>query len=549
MSPLQGSDIRPAGSKAAKDARDLAATEQVPSALPSSRSVVLLLACLLVAVVALARPARADAASPQLHGAMTHSMWSASTKEVYDREFDMLRDAGANAIRVDLSWSSLETKGKGQYSQWFIDKTDSVIADARARGLNVIANFWSTPCWASTAPAELQQDCAGTWWDRGVDRYAPRDAADYADAIEFVARRWGSQLAALEIWNEPNLPDQGFLKSPDPAADYAGLLKAAYPRAKAASPGLTVIGGALAFSDGQFLERLYDFGIKGHFDGISIHPYNEWRDPDDSWKPEWRKYTFLTGVPWIHDIMTRHGDGDKGLWLTEFGFSTCGTGDRWCVSEQQQAQYVDDSFRIARRWDYVKAAILYNLRNKGTNPVDREDQFGILHRDFTPKPAWDRFKEAMASYERDPAPPEGEASAPIVAPDLGVAPPLPVIIGPSTITATRSGKAPVRVTCPAGETVCAGVVMLTARVRNRRRGIRRSAVRQVQLGSRHVRVRPGGRKTVHVRIPSRLRRLVAQSGHLRIVVRMVGSGEGGSSRRQSTRKTLRTARLRAAMRS
>lgn len=498
-----------------------------------------LVACLALLIAALAVPPRADAAEGQLHGAMTHSMWTNSTKDVYDREFDMLQEAGANAIRVDLSWSSLETGGKGQYSKWFIEKTDSVIADARARGLNVIANLWSTPCWASTAPADLVQDCAGSWWDRGVDRYAPRNAADYADAIEFVARRWGSQLAALEIWNEPNLPDQGFLKSPDPAADYAGLLKAAYPRAKAASPELTVLGGALAFSDGPFLERLYDLGIKGSFDGISFHPYNEWRDPDDAWKPEWRKFTFLTGVPWMRSIMEKHGDADKGIWLTEFGFSTCGAGDRWCVSESQQAEYVKDSFRIARRWDYVKAAIVYNLRNKGTNPVDREDQFGILNRDFSPKPAWSSFKEAMAAYGTD-APEAPVEAAPVEAPDLSVAAPLPVIVGPSTITATPSGKAPVTVSCPAGEAVCAGEVSLVTRLPGGRR-VRGS--RDVKFGSRNVRVRPGSKKTVHFRIPRRLRRLVAGRARVKMVVHMKGTASDGSGSFRRTRKTLRTARM------
>ncbi|HEX8065101.1 MAG TPA: cellulase family glycosylhydrolase [Thermoleophilaceae bacterium] len=503
--------------------------------------------CAAVAIAALAWPATAGAASSQLHGAMTHSMWNGSNKAVYDREFDMLQDAGANAVRIDLSWSSLETDRKGQYSQWFIDKTDSVIQDARARGLNVIANLWSTPCWASTAPTDLRQSCVGAWWDRGVDRYSPSNPADYADAVAFVARRWGSQLAALEIWNEPNLPDQGFLRSPDPAADYAAMLKAAYPAAKAASPGLTVLGGALAFSDGEFLERLYDEGIKDHFDGISIHPYNEWRDPEDSWKPEWRKYTFLTGVPWIHDIMARHGDGDKGLWLTEFGFSTCGSGDRWCVSAEKQATYVDHSFAIARKWGYVKAAILYNLRNKGTDPTDRESQFGILDRDFSPKPAWAAFKGAMAAYGGDEAQePTAPTAAPVAAPDLASAP-LPVIEGPGTITATPSGKAPVTVTCPAGERACAGEVTLTTRVPPRRRG-RGAKSRQVRLGGRQVRVRPGGRKTVHVRIPRHLRPLVARRSRLHLVVRMAGKDARGQSRNRSSRKTLRTERLRAAMR-
>jgi hypothetical protein len=265
----------------------------------------------------------------QLRGAQTHPLWWDSKPADFDRELDLLKDAHGGVVRFDIAWSSLETEGKGKFSSWYVDKADLFLQHAAERGLKAIATLWATPCWASSAPETDKQGCAGAWWDRGVDRWAPANAADYADAADWVARRWGDKLAALEIWNEPNLPDQYSLRAPDPGAAYADLLKTAYPRVKQAAPALPVLGGVLAFSDGPFLERLYDLGIGGHFDGISIHPYNEWRDPDDPWKPEYRKYTFLTGVPWIQSIMAAHGDGDRGLWLTEFGFSTCGNGSKW----------------------------------------------------------------------------------------------------------------------------------------------------------------------------------------------------------------------------
>ena len=334
--------------------------------------------------------------APQLRGAQLHSLWYDSSLADMERELDLVKDAGGDTVRIDLAWSSLETNAKGDFSSWYVNKADAFMAAAGERGLKVIGTLWATPCWASAAPEEKKLGCTGAWWDRGVDRYAPANPSDYADAAVWVARRWGAQLVALEVWNEPNLPDKYSLQAPDPAAAYAGILKAAYPRVKEAVPGLRVIGGALAFSDGDFLERLYDLGIKGHFDAFSIHPYNEWRDPDDLWKIEWRKYTFLTGVPWVRSVMEAHGDGDKSIWLTEFGFSTCGTGSSWCVAPQAQSEFINDSFRIAAGWDYVEAAIAYNLRNKGTDPEDRESQFGLVARDFTPKPGYEGFKAAMA---------------------------------------------------------------------------------------------------------------------------------------------------------
>ena len=492
------------------------------------------LVVLLIAILAVSIPgvARAD---QQLRGAQTHSLWSSSTIEESNREIDMLADSGANAVRIDISWSSLETEGKGRYSPWYVKKADHIFERAQARGLKIIAVLWSTPCWASEAPDTLRQGCEGAWWDRDVDRYAPRDVNDYGDAAQYVATRWGSKLSALEIWNEPNLSDQYSLRGDDPAGKDAAMLKVAYPRVKAAAPGLPVLAGVLSGSDGEFLEKLYANGIGGHFDGVSIHPYNEWRDPDDPWKDEWKRWSFLKGIPWIHEVMTKHGDGDKGVWLTEFGFSTCGRGSSWCVSEQQQAEYVKDSFRIARRWDFVKAAIVYNLRNKGSDPTGREDQFGMVHRDFSPKPAWTAFHEAMAANDSTQGPDPGASTDSAHAPE--VAAPGPVAVSPT-------GIAPVPVTCRADSAApCAGTI--TVETKKPVRHGKKKRKKRLRLGSRRVRIKPGGTKIVNIKIPRRHRALLKRLGTVRVRVTVASPPRVGVARGATRRAglTLQTRRI------
>lgn len=375
---------------------------------PRREAVLLSVATIAIAtVMALTPVVETATASAELgprvprRGAQVHSLWSSSTLEHATRELNRLQSAGADTVRLDLSWSSLEQKGKGQYAQWYVDKADAVFNAAAARGIKVVAAFHTTPCWASSAPDGLKQDCSGTWWDRNVHNYPPTSASNYADAAAWVARRWGDRMAALEIWNEPNEANQDFLISTDPAAAYAALVKAAYSPVKTTRPELPVIVGSTSFADRTFIQRLYDLGIKGHHDGIAIHPYNESRDPDDRRSAGLEKWTFRSGVPWIRRAMVANGDADKGLWLTEFGWSTCASGSSsWCVTEAKQSEYVNDAFRIAREdnWGYVKAMLVYNLRNKGTDPADRESQFGLLRRDFTAKPGWLRFRDAMARW-------------------------------------------------------------------------------------------------------------------------------------------------------
>ncbi len=337
---------------------------------------------------------------PEYRGAQTHPLWGRS-EEGFIRELDRLKEAGADTVRFDIGWASLEREGDDDYSSTYIAKADAVFEAAAARGIKVITTFWSTPCWASSAPDTLKQDCSGAWWDRDVQKYPPSDPGEYSEAAAFVANRWGDKMAAFEVWNEPDEANQSFLVSPNPAYDYAQIVKSAYRPLKEAQPTLPVIVGSTTFANRVFLERLYDYGIQPYHDGISIHPYNEKRDPDLHAEPEFVKWSYRDGVPWVRDLMLERGDADKGLWLTELGWTTCNDyTSKFCVTENQQEKYVNDAFRIQRedRWDYVKAMIVYNLRNKGTDPGDREDQYGLLRRDFTPKPSWSYFTDALARW-------------------------------------------------------------------------------------------------------------------------------------------------------
>jgi polysaccharide biosynthesis protein PslG len=366
------------------------------------------LACLAAAICTLAFGAGAvQASAPPLVGAATHPLWSDSTVEDSDRELDMLVQAGANVVRIDLSWSSLEETAKGAHAQWYVNKADTFFQRARERGLRVIATLSTTPCWASSAPPEAKQNCVGAWWEPGRDvhLYPPADPADFADAAAWVADRWGADLAALEIWNEPNCTC--WFKSPNPVPAYADLLKHSYARIKHEAPAVQVIGPSLLFSDAPFLQALYEHGISGHLDAVSIRPFSQGRDPADPTPPNGdRKRSYLLGVPWIREVMAAHGEGDKRLWFTELGWSSCHPGTNfWCITAELQASYLAAAMRIVRdRWDFVEAVSVYNLRNKGTDPTDRETQMGLLHRDFTPKPAYWAFKDVLADLAANPLP-------------------------------------------------------------------------------------------------------------------------------------------------
>jgi hypothetical protein len=390
----------------------------------------------LCAITALAAPS-AHAAAPEWRGVQLHSLWWDGSNSDMDRELDLARDAGANVVRVDVGWSSLETSGKGP-GGWYLDKLDRLVAGASARGLKVLPGVLGTPCWASSAPDSLRQGCQGSWWNRDqITMYPPRDNQDFADIAVFIARRYEGKLAAIELWNEPNLNEDRFWIAPDEPRAYAELVKAAYPRLKQAAPSLPVLAGALAYGNDAWVRGMYANGIKGNYDGLSIHPYNDGAPQAGSW----------SGIQWARALQREAGD-TAPLWLTEFGWSTCRVGSGWCASQADQANFITAAFQALSAEPNVKAGIVYNLRNKGTNADSMEDNFGLVGRDFSVKPGYTALKAALTGSP-PPSPPAGSPPAGGSPPPNPPKPPASSPPAGNTPPSPSSGPAPAKPAAPA----------------------------------------------------------------------------------------------------
>ena len=337
----------------------------------------------------------APASAAQLTGVQAHLFASDVDEGEMKRQLDLVKQSGAGLVRVDVGWASLQEDGPGRWSSWYLERLDRVVAAADARGIDLLLTLLYTPCWASTAPESHKRGCDGAWWSRDVMRYPPADPADYARALAFVVRRYGSRVLAWEVWNEPNLSE--FWEAPDPAGAYARLLKAAYPAAKAAHPGARIVGGSLSQSDHAFTRRLYDLGVKGSFDAFSVHPYSDNVSPLDPRSTVDARYSFLRGVPKVREVMLANGDRSP-VWLTESGWSTATvrSSDPWRngVTEAQQARFMREQARQVARWPWVKANIWYRLMDSGADRADMVDNYGLFRVDGTAKPAWAAFRSA-----------------------------------------------------------------------------------------------------------------------------------------------------------
>ncbi len=329
-----------------------------------------LFSVLLCALFAFAICAAAAVAGPQYRGAQVHSLWSTVSSSEMTQELNALQNAGVNVLRVDVGWATLETS-KGGYDSAYLAKLDALSAGAHARGIKIIATLWQTPRWASSG---------GAWND------APSNPADFGAFAQFVTSRYGSELAAVEVWNEPEINEN--LIAANLAETYVQMVEAVYAGAKAGGPGIPVLAGSLAYADIPFLRELYADGMQGYYDGISMHPYADGAAPANTAVT----HSFLGGIESLHAAQVAAGD-DTPEWVTEFGWPT-GT-SAGANTEQQQAEYTEQAFALLNGIPYVEGATVYELRDMETDASDPEDNFGMLGQNFAPRPAYAALKAAM----------------------------------------------------------------------------------------------------------------------------------------------------------
>ncbi len=304
------------------------------------------------------------------------------------RELESACRVDADLVRFTVKWNRLEPV-QGRIDEGYASRIDQVLGQASSCQIKVLVTLMITPCWAAAdGPQTKCPPGAGT-----VD--PPNDPATYGSIVERMLQRWPG-IHALEVWNEPNLT--GFWHGS--ASDYVALANAATAAANRIGSRTQMLVGSIGAADVGYLRRLYADGIRG-YDGISIHPYDFQMNAGFTPRSRWKEHRdlFENRVDSIHRAMLAAGNRSKGLWLTEFGYSVCPTRPH-CVSEGRQARSLADSFRAAAGWRYVKGLTAYDLRDAGNDTNVWDNRFGLLRRDFSPRPSFFAVRSALRKLGR-----------------------------------------------------------------------------------------------------------------------------------------------------
>lgn len=304
----------------------------------------------------------------------------------------LLAGAGVRWVRFGVAWDQVEPQ-QGQ-ADWRV--YDRVFAALRQQAdLRPLVVLNGAPAWARR-PEDGDNPLA-----------PPRERAWFGAFAAAVARRYGEQAAAYQIWHEPNIaPHWG--RGPVSPEDYAGLLREAAVQIRATDRDARIVLAALApnvepgganMSDVLFLEALYRAGAQPWFDVVAGQPFG-FLAPADA--PAALSALNFGRATLLRQVMARHGDAHKRIWATAFGWNALPAG--WAgrpspwgqVDEAQQAAYARRAVELAQT-DRPWLGPLFWAAACGPAAADDPWQgFSLCTADGRPRPVWDALAQAAA---------------------------------------------------------------------------------------------------------------------------------------------------------
>jgi hypothetical protein len=371
----------------------------------------LLLAALLAAVAV-----PAATASPRLRLGITDS---GAAYYGNGSLYPTLRTLHASLLRVHLNWGGrlgvarrrpvAPADPEDRAYDWRM--YDRIVLAAAANGVDVVFSIFGTPPWANggQTPTHAPRDTAA------LEDFAYAAATRYSGTYE---RADGRRLPAVRrwtAWNEPNLRlglwDQwrrvGGRWRPQSAVDYARICNAIVLGVHATMLDGELVACGVTAARGNnnprgdrpsvaplaFLRAFARAGGRG-FDAYAHHPYYGAPHEAPTTAPPGREGVTLANIGRLESELTRLYHRRVPLWLTEYGYQTNPPDRVFGVSWAQQAAYLRQAVRIARRDPRIDVLLWFLLRDE--RDVTRW-QSGLITARGVRKPAFAAFRSAAAS--------------------------------------------------------------------------------------------------------------------------------------------------------
>ncbi len=349
-----------------------------------------------------------------------------------DNTLQMAQDMGATWIKQQFPWAEIEFAQNSYWdpqnkqSSWV--KYDNIVDLAEQHGQRIIARIDSTPDWAradDTMPQNVQEDLRG---HKGPP--SSGHLADFSEFIKTFVSRYKGRVAAIQVWNEPNLRDEWYPAVN--AKDYVTLLSAVYAAAKSVDPDMIILAAPLAtnmvtkesmdkygaLNELDYLQAMYYAGAKPYFDAMSANAYGLQYAPED---PPSNQALNFRRVELVRKVMEDNGDSAKSVWFNEYGWNAsptnCCTTLPWGrVTPEQQADYTVRGIEYARQhWPWAGVFTVWYLRQVGDIPPTKSEYyFGLVNTEFVPNSAYWAVKKIARDQLQVATPGQWGSLSPVV---------------------------------------------------------------------------------------------------------------------------------------
>jgi len=286
------------------------------------------------------------------------------TWQEWGKPADIISDLRISWIREEFVWNQIEPS-RGSFDFIFYDRA---LEEISKHNFNVVGILDYCANWASSAPNEMGNR----------DKYPPQDLSEWENYVSRVVSRYKDKIKYWQIWNEENIAN--FWQPAPSATAYLKILKSSYKTIKKIDPNAQIILGGLSGVDTKYLKELKNLGAGDWFDILAAHPYRlEFVTP-----PELNGYR--------EDLASLDSEAaffGKPGWITEIGWPT---DNKEGVTEALQADYLSRTYLLALSYPRIKKIFWYDLRDDGEDTNSREQNFGIIKRNYSQKPSYQALK-------------------------------------------------------------------------------------------------------------------------------------------------------------
>lgn len=284
------------------------------------------------------------------YGVSTHSS-SVAGKDL-DIEIELLKNLGVDLVRDEpCNWNSVEPNA----NDWQFDKADKYITKLNEAHIDLESLLCYNVRWASS------DEQTSNW-----SKLAPKLDL-YLNYVKTVVNRYKNRVKYWEIWNEPDI---GFWMSP--TEKYTELFNATSKLINHIDSTAKVINGGFAFNkrmpNPDFLEKFISQADQKYWNIWAFHDYHTFSDFLARTKQNKQLYE-IAGV-------------NIPIWQNEGGFHTLNSG-----GEREQAITLVKKIITAPSLG-LKAYFWYDLRDDGDDSTETEHHFGLVRRNYDPKPAY-----------------------------------------------------------------------------------------------------------------------------------------------------------------